>query len=67
MPLHSVSILTSNIPELPDSVDATKNVSTSKKYGEIIKEKRKIYLSEGLNKKEKKGFMGVPPATPTHG
>ena len=38
-------------------------------YGEAKSSKAKIYLSEGINKWERKGqgFMGVPPATPTTG
>ena len=37
-------------------------------YGQPRKQRCKVYLSEGLNKRAKKGgALGVPPATPTQG
>lgn len=49
------------------NIDSTGTPKSEPTYGEVKICKPKIYLSEGINKWERRGqgFMGVPPATPT--
>ncbi|KAL5251754.1 hypothetical protein ACHWQZ_G014791 [Mnemiopsis leidyi] len=51
------------------NIDSEQRPKKEPIYGENKTSKTKIYLSEGVNKWERRGqgYLGVPPATPTQG